>query len=101
VFTSRETKAAALRVSERSRRIEAVSRLSFVQSPHGVTQAVGGVTDRGDGPRRRGVNEQPLPVDEVGRDRTPRIDASPGSVDVNKANGYVMDLAREWPKGDG
>jgi hypothetical protein len=78
-----------------------VCRLSFVQPPHDVAEAVCGVTDRGGRPRRRCVNEQPLPVDEIGRDGTPRIDASPGSVEVNETKGYTMDLGLEWPKGDG
>jgi hypothetical protein len=70
-FISRETKAAASRVSERNRRIDAVCRLSLVPPPHGVAEAVCGVTDCGDRPRRRCVNEQPLPVDELGSDGTP------------------------------
>ena len=75
-------------------------RLSPVHPPHSVTEAGRGVADRGDRPRRRCVNEQPLPVDEIGRDGTTRIDASPGSVDVNKAKGYVTDLGLEGAQGD-
>ena len=95
VLQSRETKAAASSVSEGSRRVDAVCRLSLVHAAHGVTEAACGVSDRGDRPRRRCVNEQPLPGDEIGRDGTTRIDASLGSVDVNKAKGYVMDLGPE------
>jgi hypothetical protein len=74
--------------------------LSLVHPPHGVTKPVGGVGDCRDRPRRRGFNEQPLPVDEIGRDGTPRIDASPGAVDVDKAKAYVPYLGLERPKGD-
>jgi len=83
-----------------SRPVDAVCRSSPVHPPHSVTEAGRGPADRGDRPRRHCVNEQPLPVDEIGRDGTPRIDASPGSVDVNKAKGNVMDLGPEGAQSD-
>lgn len=99
-FTSRETRIAASSVSKRSRRVDTARCVPLVHPPHGVTKPAGGSADCRDGPRRRGFHEQPLAVDEIGRDRTPRIDSPPGAVDVDKAKGDVMDLSLERPKGD-
>jgi hypothetical protein len=71
-----------------------------VHAPHHVAKAACGVADRGDRPRRRCVDEQLLPVDEIGSDGTPRIDAPPGSVDVNEAKPYLTDLGLIRASGD-
>ena len=84
----------------RNSRFDAVCRLSVVNAPHGLTEAACRVADRGNRPRRRCVNEQPFPGQEIRGDGTARIDASLGSVDVNKTKGYVMDLGAKGPKGD-
>jgi hypothetical protein len=97
---ARLTSIPAARVSERSHRVDAACCLSLVHPPHGVTKPAGGVGDGRDRPRRRGFNEQPLPVDEIGRDGTPCIDASPGAVDVDKAKVDVTYLGLERPQGD-
>jgi hypothetical protein len=82
-------------------RAAAVSRLSLVHPPNGLTQPARGSSDCGERPRGRRVDKQPRSIDEISGDGTSRINAAPRPVDVNNANGDAANLIVESPQGEG
>ena len=72
-----------------------------VHPPYGFTEPARRMRNRAE--RRCGscINEQLRSSDEIGGDGTPRIDTSPGPVDINNANGDVANMIVESAEGKG